>query len=201
MLMVLYIIFSISLFVVKSINYHAVLAGIVTAVLFQIPINKVKSGLLPILLLLFFTFAGNLLFHPGRIIYETFFAAITDEGLYIAGIRTLRVFSMIFAAKILTHLLPLDRMLLSIVRIAGPLERAGLPVRDFFEIMGLTLKALPVLTQRLSEAYREDLGKNSIRGFRNRLRHLVSFMLPVFTESIHSPEEFIVSKEPFIKSN
>lgn len=190
----LYIIFSISLFIVKNIYYHAAIALIVTAVLLLLPFSKVKGGIIPIFLLLLFTFAGNLFFHPGRIIYETFFAAITDEGLYTAGLRTLRVFSMIFAAKILTYALPVDRMLITIGKAAAPLEKAGLPVRDFFDIMGLTLKALPVLTQRLSEAYRNDLEKNSIRGFRNRLRHLVSFMLPVFAESIRSPEKFVVSK-------
>lgn len=190
---VLYIVFSISLFVVKDINYHAAIAVIVTVFLLLLPFSKIKSGIIPIFLLLLFTFAGNIFFHPGRIMYEGFFAAITDEGLYTAGLRTLRVFSMIFAAKILTHLLPLEKMLLTIGRLAGPF--AGPPVRDFLDIMGLTLKALPVLTQRLSEAYRNDLEKNSIKGFRNRLRHLVSFMLPVFTESIRSPEEFIVSTD------
>lgn len=192
---VLYIFFSITLFIVKSINYHAAIAVFVTVVLFLVPFSKVKSGLIPIFLLLLFTFAGNLFFHPGRIIYETFFAVITDEGLYTAGVRTLRVFSMIFAAKILTHFLPLEKMLLTINRLAGPLERVGIPARDFFDIMGLTINALPILMQRLSEDYRNDIEKNSIRGFRNRLRHLVLFMLPVFTESIRSPEEFIAPKD------
>lgn len=195
MLIVLYIILAISLFVIKNIYYHASIALIVAALLFLLPFNKVKSGIIPIFLLLFFTFTGNVFFHPGRIIYEAVSIPITDEGLYTAGLRTLRVFSMIFAAKILTYALPVDRMLLTIGRLAGPFEKAGLPLRDFFDIMGLTVKALPVLTQRLSRSYREDLENNNIRGFRNRLRHLVSFIMPVFAESIRSPEEFLVSRD------
>ncbi|GAB4415505.1 MAG: hypothetical protein OHK0032_11640 [Thermodesulfovibrionales bacterium] len=144
---------------------------------------------------LLFTFAGNLFFHSGRIIYGNGLLSVTDEGLRFAGIRTLRVFSMIGGAKILTALLPPDKMIQAMDRILRPLERIGLPVRDFFSIMGLTLKSFPLLTDYLLRTYREDIKKNELRGFRNRIRHMASFLMPIFVKSIRSPENFFDYRE------
>lgn len=194
-LIFLYIALSVSLFLVKSLYYQAAIATAVFLILIFMPFKKIKGGLFPIMLFLVFTFAGNIFFHSGRIIAGSGILSITDDGLLLAGIRTLRVFSMICSAKILTSRLPLNEMILAMNRILSPLERIGIPVRDFFYIMGLTVKALPVLSSHLAVSYMEDLKNKGIRGFRGRLRHLVSFIMPVFTESIKAPESFFVSEE------
>lgn len=194
-LIFLYIALSVSLFLIKSLYYQAVIAAMVFLVLIFMPFKKIRGGLFPIMLFLAFTFAGNLFFHSGRIIAGNGILAITDEGLFMAGLRTLRVFSMICSAKILTVILPLNEMVLAMNRILSPLENIGLPVRDFFYIMGLTVKALPVLSSHLAGAYMEDLKNKGVSGFRGRLRHLVSFIMPVFTESLRTPESFFVSEE------
>jgi energy-coupling factor transport system permease protein len=158
-------------------------------------LKRVKGGFVPITLFLFFTFAGNLFFQPGRILYGNNLLSVTDEGLLIAGIRTLRVLSMIFAAKILTGILSMDEMIHSLETVLKPLERIGLPVKDFFRVMGLTLKAFPVLMNHLVKTYTEEITNHDNHGFRRRMRHMVSFLLPVFVESIRSPEAFFVSSE------
>lgn len=193
-LILLYAVFSVSLFLVKGIYYQAAIAAVVFLVLMFMPFSKIKSGLLPIILFLVFTFAGNLFFHSGRIILGSGILSITDDGLFLAGLRTLRVFSMIGSSKILTAILPLNEMIRAMSRILSPLESLGLPVKDFFYIMGLTLKALPILSGNIAGHYMDDLKNKGIRGFRGRLRHLVSFILPVFSESIRSPESFFVSE-------
>lgn len=149
-----------------------------------------SSGLFPITLFLLFTFGGNLFFHSGRIIYDNGFFSITDEGFRIAAVRTLRIFSMIFGAKILTEVLSIDEIIRSFGNILSPLERVGVPVKDFFSVMGLTLKSFPLLMDHLVKTYREEAMSNEILGFRKRLRHMASFLMPVFIESIRTPESF-----------
>lgn len=113
----------------------------------------------------------------------------------VAGIRTLRVLSMIFAAKILTGILSMDDMIHALETVLKPLERIGLPVKDFFCVMGLTLKAFPLLMNHLLKTYREEIKDHENRGFRRRMRHMVSFLLPVFVESVRSPEAFFFPSE------
>ena len=192
----LYVVSIVSLFFVQSIHLHAFTAAAVfILVLVALPPGKIKSGLFPITLFLLFTFTGNLFFHSGRLIYSSGFLSVTDEGLLLAGVRTLRVFSMIFAAKLLTAVLSVDEMIHSLESILRPLERIGIPVRDFFSVMGLTLKCFPALMTYLLKEYRENMKDDGIRGFRQRMRHMVSFLMPVFVKSIRSPESFFVSSD------
>ena len=176
--------------------FHGITAlAVVCSAVVVLPLKRVKGGLIPIILFLLFTFAGNLFFQPGRILYGNDLLSVTDEGLLMAGTRTLRILSMIFAAKILTGILSMDEMIHSLETVLKPLERIGLPVKDFFYVTGLTLKAFPLLMNHLVKTYREEITNQDNRGFRGRMRHMVSFLLPVFVESIRSPEVFFVSSE------
>lgn len=192
----LYVVFLVALFIVQDVRLHIFAAGTVLFfTLVILPIKKMKSGFLPIFLFLLFTFGGNLFFHSGKILYNGGFFSITDEGLSLAALRTLRVFSMIFAAKILTSVLTVDEMIQAMARMLGPVERVGLPVKDFFSVMGLTLKSFPILMAHLLKTYREETANNEVRGFTKRLRHTVSFLMPVFVKSICAPESFFESEE------
>lgn len=187
-----YLVLAVSLFAVKDIWYHAIAGLSVLFLLLFVPSEKIKSGIFPITVFLVFTFAGNLFFHPGRIIYDLGFLAVTDEGLLLSGVRTLRVFTMIFGAKILTHLIPIDELIHAMNRLLSPMERTGLLVNDFFHIMGLTLKAFPVLTAHLTGIYKEVMKKKDSGGFIERIRHMAVFLMPVFVQSIISPEKFFI---------
>jgi len=192
----LYVLLVITLFFIQSIVFHSITALIVVCSgVIVLPLRRLKGGFIPITLFLLFTFAGNLFFQSGRILYGSDLLSVTDEGLLVAGIRTLRILSMIFAAKILTGILSMDDIIHSLETALKPFERIGLPVKDFFSVMGLTLKAFPLLMNHLMKTYREEIKSQENCGFRRRMRHLVSFLLPVFVESIRSPDTFFVSSE------
>ncbi len=166
------------------------MAGIVCLSFVRLPFRTVKAGWLPISLFLLFTFAGNLLGRYGRVLLSAGFFTVTDEGLQIAAIRTIRLFLMIGGAKVLMASANPDEMVAALGRLFGPLERVGLPVKDFFHTMGLTIKCFPVLKDRASEAYRNSVEKTEVRGFWGRARIISAFVLPLFVESIQSPEAF-----------
>jgi energy-coupling factor transport system permease protein len=196
LIIVLYVFFVITLFFIQDSALHGIIAFTAFCIaVVVLPLKRVKGGFIPITLFLVFTFAGNLFFEPGRILYGNDLLSVTDEGLAVAGIRTLRVLSMIFAAKILTGILSMDDMIHALETVLKPLERIGLPVKDFFCVMGLTLKAFPLLMNHLLKTYREEIKDHENRGFLRRMRHMVSFLLPVFVESIRSPQTFFVSSD------
>lgn len=185
--------FVISLFFVYDVYFHAFVAAVLFLVsLCVLPTKKLKSGLLPITIFLLFTFAGNLFFHSGKIILTYSFFSITHEGMMLAGVRTLRVFSLISAARLLTSLLTIDRLILALEGILTPLEKAGVPIKDFFLVMGLTLKAFPALTAYLLKTYREEIRAKGTPGMSGRIAHMVTFLMPVFVKSMQSPEVFFL---------
>lgn len=186
-----YILFVITLFFVRDVQIQLFVAVLVFLIaLTLLPLKKFRRGLIPITVFLMFTFGGNLFFHSGKILYAGTYLTITDEGLRFAALRTLRVFSMIYGAKILTGLLSIERIMDAFQGMLGPLERIGVPVRDFFSVTALTLKAFPVLIDYLGRTYKSEIRDNRISGFRKRLKHMVSFIMPVFAKSMRSPESF-----------
>ncbi len=86
---------------VSSLKAYAVIFFILCLFLLKIPFRAVKSGWMPIGIFLIFTFLSNVLNQHGKIVFVTGPVVITEEGLHIAAIRTLRVLYMIAGAKIL----------------------------------------------------------------------------------------------------
>ena len=121
---------------------------------------------------------------------------ITEErDCILLRIRTLRIFFMVAGAKILTASTPLDVLVAGLGNILKPLEKTGLPLNDFFETMGLTLKCFPKLKDYLAENYRNHKNKEENRGFLGNARVISLFLLPMFVQSIQSPEMFFQEKQ------
>ncbi len=195
----IYVCFAAGVFVLRDLTFHLIVAAVVVIALFFIPFRKVRGGFLPIMLFLGFTFFSNLFHQSGRVLTVLGPLTLTNEGLSLAAVRTLRVFDMVFAAKILTAMTPLEDMIDSLRRMLRPLERVGVPVHDFFSVMVLTLKAFPVLKQKLHGTYRESVGGKGAAPFHEKMRLAASFLVPLFVESMRNPAVFF-EKEEHIKN-
>lgn len=187
---ILYILFLISLFLIQDITVYLGILVAVLVFLLRIPLKSLKSGWIPISLFLLFTFISNMLFQHGKILYSAGPVIITEEGLHISLIRTMRVFFMIAGAKILVSTTQIELLISAFGKLLKPLERLGIPVVEFFSTMGLTMKSLPRLKEQLAEMYREKIKEDNIRGFWARARVVSILLLPLFVKSIQSPESF-----------
>lgn len=148
-----------------------------------------------------FTFVSNVLAQHGKILFSTGPVVITEEGLNIAALRTLRVLFMIFGAKVLIATSKTEEIVHGLRRLLGPFEKTGLPVKEFFYMMGLTLKCFPVLKNMLYENYREHIISAKVEGIWNRAKAVSMFLLPMFIESMQSPEKFFTGPETGEKAN
>jgi len=187
---VLYIIFIFCLFLIKDVTVYLFITVAILIFLLRLPFKSLKSGWIPISLFLLFTFLSNVLFQHGRILYSKGPLVITEEGLNIASLRTMRIFFMIAGAKILTATTQIDLLIGAIGKILKPLERLGIPVIDFFSIMGLTMKSLPRIKDQIAETYKEKVRGEDVKGFWNRVKVISFFLMPLFIKSIQSPEIF-----------
>jgi energy-coupling factor transport system permease protein len=174
---------------------YAVILFFILLLLTRIPFASLKSGWLPISFFLAFTFLSNVFFSHGKILYSIGSIVITEEGLRLAAVRTLRIFFMVAGAKILTATTPIDVMLEALRKGLSPLEKIGLSLNDFFETMGLTLKCFPRLKDYLAENYRNYKNNTESKGFWGRVNIVSSFLLPMFIQSIQSPEMFFREQE------
>jgi energy-coupling factor transport system permease protein len=193
---IIYVLFLVSLFVIKDMTGYLFLLGILCLFLVKLPSKSLKAGWIPISLFLLFTFIGNVLGRHGRVLLPAGFFTVTDEGLYIAAFRTVRLGLMIGGAKVLMASARTEDMVAALGRLFGPFEKIGIPVKDFFHIMGLTVKCFPVLKDMASEAYHKNVGKGDVRGFWGRAKVISLFLMPLFVQSLRSPESFFEGADP-----
>ncbi len=187
---ILYIVFIVCLLLIKDVTFYLFIFVAISIFLFRIPFKSLKSGWIPISLFLLFTFISNILFQHGRILYSAGPLFITEEGLNIAVIRTMRVFLMIAGARIITATTQIESLIGAFGKILKPLERLGIPVIEFFSTMGLTMKSLPKLKDQIAANYREKVKEGNIKGFWNRAKVVSMFLVPLMIKSIQSPEIF-----------
>jgi len=164
--------------------------AVISVFLLRIPFKSLKSGWLPISFFLIFTFISNLFFNHGKILYSIDSILITEEGLRLASVRTMRIFLMVAGAKILTASTPLEVLIAALAKTLRPLEKMGLPLNDFFETTSLTLRCFPRLKEYLSENYRNHRDTAGNKGFFRNAAIISSFLLPMFVQSMQKPEMF-----------
>lgn len=163
---------------------------VVFVIFLKIPFRSLKSGWIPISLLVFFTFISNILFQKGKVIYDIGYFTVTDEGINVALIRTMKLFFMIAGAKILTATTGIEQLVGAFARMLRPLEHLGIPVDDFFSTVSLTMKSLPRLKAHLADTYRLKVKEDNIRGFWKRARVVSMFLIPLMVQSLQSPEKY-----------
>jgi len=172
-----------------------VLLCILAVFMLRLPFSRLRAGWIPITLFLVFTFASNLLNHHGKVLYSAGSIFVTDAGLDAAVFRTARLGLMIGGLKVLMAGTSAGSLVDGLGRLFGPLERLGIPVKDFVHIMGLTLQCFPVLKETAADLYRKQINGAGARGFMGRARAISSFMVPMFVSSVQSPEIFFVEKK------
>jgi energy-coupling factor transport system permease protein len=185
-----YILFIAAIFIVQDVTVYLFILFVLFIFLVRIPWRSLKRGWIPISLLIFFTFTSNVLFQSGKILYQAGPFSITDEGITIALIRTMRLFFMIAGAKILTATTTIESLVGACGRMLKPLERFGVPVAEFFSTAGFTMKSLPRLKDQLIDTYKQKVKEDSIQGFWNRIKIVSLFLLPLIAKSLQSPEIF-----------
>ena len=187
---ILYIIFIAAIFLIQDVTVYFSILLVVFIFFLRIPWRSLKSGWIPISLLVFFTFVSNVLFQSGNILYQVGPFSITEDGITAALIRTMRLVFMIAGAKILTATTTIESLVGACERMLKPLERFGIPVAEFFSTAGLTMKSLPRLKDQLIDTYKQKVQEDSIHGFWSRIKIVSMFLLPLVAKSLQSPEIF-----------
>jgi len=185
-----YVFFITSLFFIRAFNIYLLACVPFFILLARIPLKTLRRGWLPVSLLLAFTFLSNMFYQEGRILFNSGGLIITDEGMHTAVIRTLRVFFMIAGAKILMASTSTGSLIGALKKLCAPLERLKVPVEDFFQVMELTMKSLPMLKEQTACMYRDKMRRESGRGYLAKAKTVSSLLVPLLVNSIQTPDRY-----------
>ena len=95
----------------------------------KVPFRYVIKGLKPILFLLIFTAALNLLWTPGETIWKFGILNLTREGIYKCIFMALRLILLIIGSSMLTLTTTPNQLTDAMEHLLEPLKRFGAPAR------------------------------------------------------------------------
>ncbi len=179
----LYILLIITVFLTNSFKVYLGIIILVSFFAFSLPVSVLTRGLVPITLFILFTFISNALFQTGRVVYEIFGLTLTEEGIKNGGHLALRLFILIFGAKILTAATATDDLVRGMISFLGPLGKRR-PVKEFVSTMSLSIQFLPIIYDEAQICYRETFKNSTEKTFLDKIRLSASLLSTLFERSI-----------------
>ncbi len=179
----LYILLIVTVFLTNSFKVYLGILILVSFFVFSLQVSVLTRGLVPITLFILFTFVSNALFQTGRVVYEIFGFTLTEEGLKSGGHFALRLFILIFGAKILTATTATDDLVRGMTSLLGPIGRWS-PVKEFVSTMSLSIRFLPIIYDEAQTFYRETFKNSAEKTFLDKIRLSASLLSTLFERSI-----------------
>lgn len=158
----------------------------------RVPRQNLVRGLRAVRILFVFT----LLFHALLGTGEPWFAwgpiAVTRSGVLKGIWMSMRLALMVLAATVLTSTSSPLQLTQGLDAALAPLQRFGVPTREFTMIVGISLRFLPVLADEAKRIQEAQMLRGVAHGSRSvaaRIRSLVPVLVPLLGGALRRAEE------------
>ena len=178
----------VSLFVFKSfwgfIPAAVWLIALVTVA--RIPVKYLLKGLRPMLFLLLFMMAMNLLMTPGEVIGQWWIIKVTKEGIRSAAFMSLRLALLIMGSSLMTYTTTPTALTAAMEHIFRPLKVIRVPVHELAMMMSIALRFIPILleeTDRIMKAQQARGADFETGGLIKRAKAMLPILVPLFVSA------------------
>jgi len=192
--------FMVVLFIVNSI-WALIAALVFVAAVFLISGISFKyaiRGMKPVLYIIIFTTVLNMFFTDGNVLLRLGPARITEEGLILAAVVSLRVFLLIASASIMTYTTTPITLTDGIEKLMGPLKVIKFPVHEMAMMMTIALRFIPTLIDETDKIMKAQAARGADIGTGNLLQRARSFipvLIPLFVSSFRRADDLAVAME------
>ena len=198
--LILTVLYIVTLFCAKSFVSYGVVAALLAA---GIKISGVSpkalvKGLKPILFIVCFTAALNLLYTPGDALVTLWVFKITKQGIFTAFFMVLRITMLIMGTFLLTYTTSPIALTDGLETLLGPLKKVRVPVHELAMIMSIALRFIPTLieeTDKIMSAQKARGADFESGNILQRAKALVPILVPLFVSAFRRADELAVAME------
>lgn len=158
----------------------------------KVPFRYVIKGLKPILFLLIFTAALNLLWTPGETIWKFGILNLTKEGIYKCIFMAFRLILLIIGSSLLTLTTTPNQLTDAMEHLLGPLKRFEAPVHEVAMMMSIALRFIPILLDETDKIMKAQMSRGAdfeSGNIMQRMRSMVPLMVPLFISATRRANE------------
>lgn len=164
-----------------------------TTLIARIPIRAVLKCIKVVLFLLIFTGLLNLfLTKTGNVLASWWIFTITDEGISLAIMLTLRLTFLIIGTSLLTFTTTPMELTDGIESLLSPLKLIKVPVHDIALVMNIALRFIPTLsneTHKIMNAQKARGANIDTGKVHERIKSLVPILIPLFITAFRISDE------------
>ena len=194
------ILFIIAVFIPKNLVglFAAVLFVVAGYLLSGIPIKMATKSLKPIIPIIVFTAALNILFTGGDEVFSLFFITITKQGIMMAVIMIVRIICLIAGSSLLTYTTSPIALTDAIEYLLSPLKVFKFPAHELAMMMTIALRFIPTLieeTDKIMSAQKARGADLESGGIIDRAKALIPILVPLFISAFRRADELALAME------
>ena len=172
--------------------------GLVAYLLSRIPLTMIVKSLKPVVPVILFTAALNMIFVDGETVFQLWVLKITREGIHTAVFMAVRIICLIAGTSLLTYTTSPHALPDGNERLKGPLGRFHFPVHELAMMMTIALRFIPTLieeTDKIMSAQKARGADLETGGLMQRARALIPILIPLFVSSFRRADELALAME------
>lgn len=135
---------------------------------------------------------------PGRPLVGVGQVVVTWEGLLAGGVQVYRLCLLVLISALLTFTTSPAHLAHGLEAMLSPLQRVGLPVREFALVMTIALRFAPVLLDEIDKIAKAQRARGVDMISKNPLRQMRSWaplFVPIFVGAFRRAEELATAME------
>jgi len=188
-------------FLANNVMTYAVLTFFTFALvlLSRIRISFIIRGIKPILWVVLFTFLLHVFMtKEGELLYEIGWLQIYEEGMKRGIFISLRFLLLILITALLTLTTTPIEVTDGVESLLSPFKRFGIPVHELALMMSISLRFIPTLMEETEKIVKAQAARGvdfSGGSFQDRVKAIISLLVPLFINSFKRAEELAIAME------
>ena len=194
------ILYIITIFIADGLIPYVICAAGLAAVIrvSRIPLKLIMKALKPIVIIIIFTGALNILYTPGTELFRLWIFRVTVEGIRTAITMIVRILLLVASTSLLTYTTSPMALTDGLESLLGPLKKLHVPVHEFSMMMSIALRFIPTLieeTDKIMSAQKARGADFESGNIFQRAKALVPVLVPLFISAFRRADELACAME------
>ena len=194
------ILYIVTIFIADGlIPYVICAAGLVAVIrISRIPLKLILKSLKPIVIIIIFTGALNILYTPGTELFRLWIFRVTVEGIRTAITMIVRILLLVASTSLLTYTTSPMALTDGLESLLSPLKKLHVPVHEFSMMMSIALRFIPTLieeTDKIMCAQKARGADFETGSLMERAKALIPILVPLFISAFRRADELATAME------
>ena len=194
------ILYIITIFIADGLIPYVICAAGLAAVIriSRIPLKLIMKSLKPIVIIIIFTGALNILYTPGTELFRLWIFRVTVEVIRTAITMIVRILLLVASTSLLTYTTSPMALTDGLESLLGPLKKLHVPVHEFSMMMSIALRFIPTLieeTDKIMSAQKARGADFESGNIFQRAKALVPVLVPLFISAFRRADELACAME------